>query len=83
MELVYTEGCMYAGLHIDGRNPNDLHLPKEKKQEIAKKLIEYLDESDLDAEIMNLIQFTGEFKHLYHCEECGDDVCEWKVKINI
>mgnify|MGYP003321342746 CR=1 FL=1 len=81
MKLVYTDGCICTGLTIDGKDYNNLNLGIEKKREIAHKLLESLDEGDLDNEILDLIQTSADYKIIGHCEECGDTIYEWTTEI--
>lgn len=81
MKLCYTEGCTVTGLTVDSQDYRTLKLSINQKRDILHKLIDKLSEDDIDDEIINIIQFTGEYKYLYRCEECGDSVCEWTIKI--
>ena len=82
MEIVYTRGCISDGLSISGGDAcyyNDLDL--NEKKDIIYKLIDKMDEEQIDYEIINLVQNVGEYKYLYHCDQCGDDVEEWSIEI--
>lgn len=39
------------------------------------------DNADLIWTLRGLIQNFGEYKFCYHCDECGDNVVEYKLKI--
>ena len=39
------------------------------------------DNADLIWALRGLIQILGRYKFCYHCDECGDDVVEYKLKI--
>lgn len=81
MKLCFTDGCIVSGLTIDSQDYNEVKLSIEQKKDILFKLIDKMTEEDIDNEIINTIQMVGEYKYLYHCDECGDGVCEWTIKI--
>lgn len=79
-ELKFTEGCTCYNLIINGNNCNDISL--EKKKDICIRLMqEYYNDSDWDNELISLCQQFGEMNFQFHCDQCGDDVYEYTLKI--
>lgn len=80
MKLEYTEGCTCYGLEVDGEPFND--LDEAKKREALDRMVEaILKDYDIQNIIIDLLQTHGEYKHLYHCEQCGDSVCTYTINI--
>ena len=79
MKIVFTDGCVVTNLEVDGKNFSDLST--EEKREICHKLVDKMDDVNLQDTVIEFAQVAGEYKHLYTCEECGDSVCEWRVNI--
>ena len=55
------------------------------KDEIRDIIIEIINsgknKSNLVWTLRGLVQIYGKYKFCYHCDECGDDVVEYKLKI--
>lgn len=80
MKLEYTEGCTYYGLDVDGKPFND--LGEVSKVDILHSVVNALCcEYDPQSILVDLLQQYGEYKHLYHCDQCGDDVCTYTINI--
>lgn len=65
---------------IDGKNAN-----KFTKEEIRDVIINVVsadnDNADLIWALRGFISNFGEYKFCYHCDECGDNVVEYKLKL--
>lgn len=79
MKIVYTEGCTAYGLDVDGNDFNS--LTDAEKKRIVLEVIEEIDASYLQDVLIDLCQKCGEYEYQYHCDQCGDDVCDWTLKI--
>ena len=55
------------------------------KDEIRDIIIEIINSGKNKANLVwtlrGLVQIYGKYKFCYHCDECGDDVVEYKLKI--
>ena len=55
------------------------------EDEIRDIIIEIINSGKNQANLVwtlrGLIQIYGKYKYCYHCDECGDDVVEYKLKI--
>lgn len=64
---------------------NDKHIKDFNENEIRDVIIEIINsgknKANLVWTIRGLVQNYGKYKFCYHCEECGDDVVEYKLKI--
>lgn len=80
MKLEYTEGCVCYGLDVDGEPFND--LGEVSKVDILHSVVNALCcEYDPQNILIELLYQYGEYKHLYHCEQCGDSVCSYTLEI--
>ena len=80
MKLELTEGCICYGLDVDGEPFNN--LDHEKKIEVFDRIFEHLDEEyGLNTMLVDILQHYGEYKHIGHCDECGDSVCSYTLEI--
>lgn len=79
MKVVLTEGCVVNGITVDGKDFNDYEISERK--EILHKIIDSLDNSYLQNILYSACQYAGTYKYKYHCEECGDDVRTYTLKI--
>lgn len=65
---------------VRGRDINGL-----KEEEIRDMMIVGIscreDNADLIWVLRGLVQILGRYKFCYHCDECGDNVVEYKLKI--
>lgn len=65
---------------VGGRDANG--FTEEEIRDIILTIIDSMDESaDVLWALRGLIQNLGEYKFCYHCDECGDNVAEYKLKI--
>lgn len=65
---------------VGGRDANG--FTEEEIRDIILTIIDSMDESgDVSWALRGLIQNLGEYKFCYHCDECGDNVVEYKLKI--
>lgn len=80
MKIEYTAGCLAYSLNIDGKPFADFDA--EEKADISHKLVDaiLMDYMAQDI-IIDLLYQYGECEHLYHCEQCGDDVYSYTLKI--
>lgn len=80
MKIEYTEGCTCYGLDVDGEPFDD--LDEAKKRVVFDRMVKaILKDSDIQDIIIHLLPYYGEYKHLFDCEECGDSVCSYTMKI--
>lgn len=80
MKLEYTEGCTCYGLDVDGEPFNDLGAVEQVEvlHSVATMLSADYGVQDI---IVNLLRQYGEYKHLFHCDQCGDSVCSYTLEI--
>jgi hypothetical protein len=80
MKLEYTEGCICYGLDVDGEPFNN--LDHDKKIEVFDRIFEHLDEEyGLNTMLVDILQHYGEYKHIGHCDECGDNISSFTLEI--
>lgn len=80
MKLEYTEGCICYGLDVDGKPFND--LGEVSKVDILHSVVNALCcEYDPQSILIDLLQQYGEFKHVGHCDECGDNISSFTLEI--
>lgn len=80
MKLEYTEGCICYGLDVDGEPFNNLE--HDKKIEVFDRIFEHLDEEyGLNTMLVDILQHYGEYKHIGHCDECGDNISSFTLEI--
>lgn len=79
MEIVHTEGCDVSALDVDGKDWRELTHEEQKK--IMHVVIDKADSDCLHDILALLVDLRGDYHYLYHCEQCGDDVCEHKLMI--
>lgn len=80
MKIEYTEGCTCYGLDVDGKPFED--LDEAKKREVFNRMVEaILKDFDIQNITIDLLRQYGEYKYLYHCEQCGDSVCSYTLEI--
>lgn len=64
---------------------NNKYINNFKEDEIRDVIIEIINSGKNKANLVwtlrGLIQNLGKSKFCYHCDECGDDVVEYKLKI--
>lgn len=78
MEIVYTEGCTVTGIDIDGEDVRE--IPISRQREILHQAIDKIDENIMH-DVFKAIAENGKYKHLYDCDQCGDSVCEYRLKL--
>lgn len=83
MRFVYTTGCTCDGITINDKDINDFEQEdlKEYAVHMVSQLVNELDKDDIIDLIRDIVDRFGEYKYLYHCEQCGDDVVEYKIEI--
>ena len=80
MKIEYTEGCICYGLDVDGEPFNN--LDHDKKIEVFDRIFEHLDEEyGLNTMLVDILQQYGEYKHIGHCDECGDNISSFTLEI--
>lgn len=80
MKLEYTEGCVCYGLDVDGEPFND--LDEAKKREVFNRMVEaILKDYDIQNITIDLLHDYGEYKHIGHCDECGDNISSFTLEI--
>lgn len=80
MKIEYTEGCVCYGLDVDGEPFNN--LDHDKKIEVFDRIFEHLDEEyGLTSMLVSILQHYGEYKHIGHCDECGDNISSFTLEI--
>ena len=64
---------------------NNKYIKDFNEDEIRDIIIEIINsgknQSNLVWALRGLVQIYGKYKYCYHCDECGDDVVEYKLKI--
>lgn len=80
MKLEWTEGCTCYGLDVDGEPFNELNAVEQVQvlHNVATMLSVDYGVQDI---IVNLLRQYGEYEHLYHCDQCDDDVCSYTLEI--
>ena len=83
MLIEKVEGCINGDLVID--NESYSFLTEEQKQNVWIHVLEALEEKYSETNCYNLIDWFvttfGDYEFLYHCDQCGDDVEEYKIEI--
>lgn len=78
MEIVYTEGCTVTGIEIDGEDLREITV--DRQREILHQVIDKIDDNIM-YDVFKAIALNGEYEHLYYCDQCGDDVVEYRLKL--
>ena len=64
---------------------NNKYIKDFNEDEIRDIIIEIINSGKNQANLVwtlrGLVQIYGKYKFCYHCDECGDDVVEYKLKI--
>lgn len=80
MKIEYTEGCTCYGLNVDGEPIDD--LDEAKKRAVLDRMVDaILKDYDIEHIFIDLLHRFGEDKYLFHCEQCGDSVFSYTLKI--
>ena len=66
---------------VGERNANDFTVDEIRNMIIAV-INSRGDNEDLIWTLQGLVQNLGEYKFCYHCDECGDNVVEYKLKLS-
>ena len=66
---------------VGERDANDFTVDKIRDMIIAV-INSRGDNADLIWTLQGLVQNLGEYKFCYHCDECGDNVVEYKLKLS-
>ena len=81
MKHEHTEGCTCTSYLIDGVEFVDLPIEKVKEA-----IIELVNNTDDEAALQDcwasLVDLTGEYEDLGHCEQCGDYISKFTININ-
>lgn len=79
-KIIFTDGCIVSNLAIDGKDAEELE--GMELQSIVHKVVDSISsKSDLESLLTDMCQMFGEYKYCYHCEDCGDDVVEYRLTI--
>ena len=80
MKFKVTDGCTCFSTTINGKDLNE--FSDEDAKLYLGYLVEHLkDRGYIDSIIRDIVTVTGKHKFLYHCEECGDNVCEYNLEV--
>ena len=64
---------------------NNKYIKDFNEDEIRDIIIEIINsgknQDNLVWALRGLVQIYGKYKYCYHCDECGDDVVEYKLKV--
>ena len=80
MKIEYTEGCICYGLDVDEQPFND--LDEKKQREVFDRMINVLFvDYGIQNIMIDLLRQYGDYKHVGHCEECGDNISSYKLEV--
>ena len=88
--LFVRDSCKYGRFLISFSKNNDIIVNNKcindfNEDEIRDIIIEIINSGKNKANLVwtlrGLVQDYGKYKFCYHCDECGDDVVEYKLKI--
>lgn len=80
MTLETINGCIYNSITIDGIETID--LPIDKVKDTIKTLInKETDLGLLQSILIDFIESKGDYKDLGTCEECGDTISKYTLKV--
>lgn len=80
MKVEFTEGCTCFSLNVDGVETVDMDVKDVK--DVIKKLVD--TEKDLGVLQMlleYLMESQGEYEDLGRCEDCGDSITRYTLKL--
>lgn len=77
----YITGCVCDSLTINSKETIDMK-PEELKSHICKILDTINDLGTLQSILINLIEFTGDYKIDGPCEECGDYIYTYNLEVD-
>ncbi len=80
MKLSYTDGCTCTSLTVDGKETADM-TAEEMKISIQAMLNREKDTAVLQQIWESLVVSQGEFEDLGHCDQCGDWITRYTLKI--
>ena len=80
MELEYTNGCICTSLTVD--NVETINMDINELKSILHKMIDNLDDiSDLQSIFCYYLETFGKYEDLGTCDECGDSIFRFTLKI--
>lgn len=80
MKIESISGCTCDSLTIDGIETVNMKITDIK--EVIKKLIDAeTDLGTIQSILINLVESRGDFEDLGTCEECGDTIYKYTLKI--
>lgn len=81
MIFKYLNGCLYNDLTINGKNIDD--FSEDGIKEYINYVINHakMEKADLIFFLKELVEQYGEYKFLYQCEDCFDNVSESTLEI--
>ena len=86
----FVDSCRYGRFLISFDENYDIivnnkYIKDFNEDEIRDIIIEIINSGKNQANLVwalrGLVQIYGKYKYCYHCDECGDDVVEYKLKI--
>jgi hypothetical protein len=80
MKFKVTDGCTCFATTINGKDINEFS-DDDARVFLVSLVNSVKDRGLIDMMIRDVVTMTGEHKFLYHCEECGDNVCEYNLEI--
>ena len=83
MKIEITDGCVCAGMDIDGIPISE--MSEDQRHEVRKALCEYIMK-DETISLFELAKFAcanadSEYSYSDPCECCGDCIETWKIEI--
>lgn len=80
MKVVVTDGCTAYGCTVGDKNIEDISMKEIK--DVFNKLIDIAESRDILIEqFKNFVSSAGEWEFLGHCDQCGDDICEYTIEV--
>lgn len=80
MEIKYTTGCTCESLLIDDKESIDM-TTQEIRDVITKLLSTTKDLGLMQNIIINIVENQGDWESLGRCDECGDTIEKWTLKV--
>ena len=81
MKIEYSEGCTTTGVYIDDKPLADLSI--EEQKEVLLKALKHLKNPSYSIQefLISAAEEEGEFEDLGKCEQCGDYVYNYTIKL--
>ena len=80
MKIVLTNSCTCYNCTVDKKDINDFSI--EEIKDVFKNVIDAtMNENTLRQQLMSFIEQVGDCKYQYHCDQCGDDVYDYIMKL--